>query len=116
VFPFLYVDADSCADRLLAALRRAQVDVVAANELGLAAIADEDQFRQAVSLGRPILTGNYKDFLPLYSAWAREGRHHMGLLIRRHGRVSYETLATEIATVCKSRTEEEFRNALIWVG
>jgi hypothetical protein len=40
----------------------------------------------------------------------------MGLLIRRHGRVSYETLAAEIATVCKSRTEEEFRNALIWVG
>lgn len=58
----IYIDEDSCETRLIAALRRLGMDVVAAEEVGRRGVPDEDHLAYSCSLQRPILTRNLIDF------------------------------------------------------
>lgn len=110
------MDADSCDRRLIAVLRRLAVDVITAREQSLMAISDEGQLEHALELRRPIVTANYKDFVPMHTAWALAGREHPGIILWRKNRFTPEGLANVLAALCNDRSEEQFRNALIWIS
>lgn len=78
----LYCDHNSSAEALLRALRRAEVDVVAAREVGNRGLNDEQQLAHATSAGRAIYTANRDDFTRLQAHWARAGKSHGGIIIR----------------------------------
>lgn len=78
---FLYVDEDSVAACLIAALRRGGIDVLSALELGRLGLTDEDQLHFATEQQRPILTRNYVDFARIHKRWAVAGIEHNGILI-----------------------------------
>ena len=111
----VYLDEDSCGIRLIAALRRHRLDVVAADEVGNRFIADSAQLEFAQEQGRPIVTGNYKDFGPLQTSWSEAGREHPGFIIWHHSRFSPESLAEQIFEILIERTPAQLRNALIWL-
>jgi hypothetical protein len=115
LYGFLYMDEDSCDARLVARLRELTVDVVSACEAGREGVADFDQLAYATETERPIVTANYKDFVPLHTRWAREGREHSGIIIWKQETRSPESLAELLLALCADRTEAQFQNALIWI-
>lgn len=84
--------------------------VAAADDPGLAALADDELLRTATRAGRAVVTENAKDFDRVVRAWASTGEHHAGVVFtspRRYHRGSrsypanlvsaLETLLTEAA-------------------
>jgi hypothetical protein len=111
----LYLDEDSCALRLIAALRGGGIDVISADEMGNRRVSDTAQLEFAANLNRPIVTANYKDFAPLHAAWGRSGREHAGVIIWKQERYSSEQLASALMNLCSTRSLVEFRNSLVWL-
>lgn len=111
----LYLDEDSCALRLISALRARGIDVLSADEARNRWVSDAVQLEFAAAQDRPIVTANYKDFAPLHASWGRVGREHAGIIIWTQSRYSPETLARTLAELCATRCGAQFRNALVWV-
>jgi hypothetical protein len=94
----LYLDADSCWDRLIDALVRLGFDVARGTlELPIGAL-DESHLARATELDRVLVTANRADFSRLQTTWAEAGRGHPGIVVwdKRRSR-SPEVLAEDIA-------------------
>lgn len=96
MFLFLYIDADSCGFRFVAALLRLGFEVLVGTKDGRANISDPEHLELALKQGWPIVTANYKDFAPLHKAWAELGRAHPGIIIWTQNRESPEQPATAL--------------------
>lgn len=76
----LYLDEDSQAHDLLAALRSAGVDVVSSTESGMDGSADSQQLEFASSLGRVLYSRNIRDFRRLHAEYVNASISHSGLI------------------------------------
>ena len=115
MFLFLYIDADSCSVRIVAALERLAFEVLLGTKDGRTDMSDPEHLEFAREQGWPIVTANYKDFAPLHKAWAELGRDHPGIIIWTQNRESPERTAAALFELCGTRTQEQFRNSIIWV-
>jgi hypothetical protein len=79
----LYLDDDSLARHLIAALRRAGHDVELPHDVGLSGRTDPEHFTHCIQSGRIILSGNYRDFELLHILVSASGGHHPGVLVVR---------------------------------
>lgn len=67
---------------IAAGLRELGHDVVAVSERhDLMSTDDEALLERATAEGRALLTNNVRDFMPIATRWASEGRTHQGLLL-----------------------------------
>jgi predicted nuclease of predicted toxin-antitoxin system len=72
--------ADECVDmRIVAGLRRRNVDVLSAVEAGFAGESDEQHIERALQVGRVVLTADH-DFLRIANARAMTGGRSPGVV------------------------------------
>jgi hypothetical protein len=69
----------------------------------------------ALSEGWPIVTANYKDFAPMQAGLGRIGQEHPEIIIWKRRRWTPERLAAALYEICSTRTQEQFRNTIIWL-
>jgi len=112
--PRLYLDEDSCDTRLIEALRRADLDVLAATTSGNIGLPDERQLEIATREGRTLVTANYIDFAVIHARWAVAGKSHPGILIWTQGVRSQEATALLIGSLLAGRSAESLANAMVW--
>lgn len=110
----LYVDEDSCSERLLVALRALGFDVLTADEAETRGWSDERQLHFAAELGRVILTANVGDFAGLQHSWGRAGLHHHGIIVWKRSRWSPESFADRLLRLSDELTAGELGNAIIY--
>ena len=110
----LYVDAD-ITPQLGRLLRTRGFDVVSCHESGSEFLTDEQQLERARSLGRAILSSNYRDFLLLARMWAKDGREHAGIVVSYNQCVTNEihVFAQRVAWLLDSITAESLTNTTI---
>lgn len=111
----LYLDADSCSDRLSRRLGRQAFDVLLGTLELPDGATDEQQLSHASSLGRPIVTSNLKDFARMNDEWARSGRTHNGIIIWFQRARSPEAVADLIADLCRRNTPDSVKNRVFFV-
>ena len=113
----LLVYLDHNADPLLATdARRAGYDVVAAVEVGNAALADIDQLGWATSQGRCIFTHDFDDYPRLATDWFHAGRDHAGIILcPQPPRISYGEMLRRLLRLLDTATAEEMVNRLVWL-
>lgn len=80
----LYLDDDSVAAALVAALRQAGHDVRTPAEEGLFGANDPIHFRRAIREGRALLSRNYDDFEELHDLVIQAQGRHPGILVVRN--------------------------------
>lgn len=114
--PFsLYLDEDSCDDRLIGSLRRLGFDVLTTLEVGRRAQSDEEQLAFAASQARVIVTANDGDFSKLQAAWAQIGREHAGIVVWKQREQSPEALAASLHRLAADLEGGAFTNGIIHV-
>ena len=111
--PRIYLDADSCDSRMVAALTRLGFVPV----LGTVAVAqgasDAIQLATAVAMGRVFITANTVDFVRLHSAYAERGERHFGIVTwAKNRRRSPEAVAAAIADLLEGRTRDSLRDSI----
>ena len=111
----LHLDADSCSDRLAAALVRHGLDVLLGTKELADGASDEQQLQFAVSVGRPIVTANLKDFARMNDKWSAAGREHQGIIIWFQRARSPEAVAELIADLCRGNTPASMQNMVFFV-
>jgi hypothetical protein len=95
-------------------LREQGHDVIAAaDDVRLAALADEDLLREAAAAGRALVTENVHDFDRIVRTWSATGEHHAGVVFtspRRYHRGSRgypQTLVEGLAGLLAAAPEEQ---------
>jgi hypothetical protein len=109
----LYLDADSCDGRLIAALMRAGFDVALGTVEVDDGASDTAQLARAVVLRRPLITGNTEDFARIHNDLAFVGQEHFGIVtVRRSRPRSPEAIAAVITALLLPLPAEGLRNSL----
>ena len=78
----VFLDHDSIADELFAALLSLGWDVVRSRDAGLERTPDEAVLRWAASEGRVVYTANTRDYARLGGEFSRSGTSHAGIICR----------------------------------
>lgn len=108
----IYLDADSCNERLAAALGRAGFTVSWGTREVPVGADDEMQLRRAVELGAVLVTGNSVDFARIHRDWSAQGLGHSGVVtIRRIPPRSPEALAEVLIALMREHTLGSFANS-----
>ncbi len=79
----LYVDEDSVHATLVRLMQRAGHDIEIPSDAGLVGRSDAVQLRYSISVGRPLLTANHRDFRELHDLIHMAHGSHAGILIVR---------------------------------
>ncbi len=66
---------------IASALRRARIDACSTPEAGRRGQSDGSQLEWATAEGRALVTFNVAHFAGLHATWARQGRHHAGIIV-----------------------------------
>jgi len=111
----IFLEEDSSAHRLIAALRNAGLDVVPALELGRARMADDEQMEFAVAERCLVVTANKAHLASLHTRFAHEGREHWGIVIRSAQTLPAERFAARLLDVIGGRDAESLKNALLFL-
>lgn len=56
-------------------------DVITAHQRGWHTLEDEDLLAACTAEDRALLTNNAKDFMPIVTSWAAQGRPHHGVIL-----------------------------------
>lgn len=96
--------------------RTAGYDVVAAIEVGNAALEDADQLNWAANQGRCILTHDFDDYPRLAREWFYAGRNHAGIIMcRQPPRISYGEMLRRLLRLLDTLPADEMVNRLEWL-
>jgi hypothetical protein len=94
--------------------RNLGVAIVTSNEAGNTGEYDETHFSYAVNHDYVLVTGNIKDFEPLFYAYAVSGLDHPGIVfIRSEIRTSSGFIAEELQILFELGTREEMKNRIV---
>ncbi len=108
----LYLDADSCEARFVAALLRLGFDVALGTREVAEGASDAEQLDRAVEMGRVMVTANTIDFARLHHSRANSGIEHFGIVTRSQERQrSPEALATILFELLDGLTADQLRNS-----
>lgn len=109
----LLLDAHVSGKRIGKALRGKGHDVLNADDPSLEGWSDPDLMERAAEEQRVLVTSNVKDFWPLATEWAAEGRSHAGLIFLSKS-VRHEQFGRVIRGVealLEGTTQEEWADA-----
>ena len=112
----LYLDDDSCANVLIAMLRKAGHEVLVPAEIGMSGSHDAVHLLRSIREHRTILTKNYIDFDPLHKLVIGCGGGHSGVVVIRHDddprkKMKYKNIVAALAKV--EQAYADLKNELI---
>jgi len=108
----LYLDDDCLAKGLVKALRSDGVDVVTAQEAGIAGYDDEEHLAYATEQGRVLYSFNRGDFLRLNKQWLEANRSHAGIILAAQQRYGIGEQKRRIMKVINGKSAEDMMNCV----
>jgi hypothetical protein len=94
--------------------RKLGILIVTSNEAGNSGARDSEHFSYAVEHGYVLITGNKKDYEPLFYEWAESGADHPGMIfIGPDIRTSSGVIAEELQLLNELAGREFMKNR-IW--
>jgi Domain of unknown function (DUF5615) len=112
----LYIDEDSFEKSLVAAFRRAGLDVVTVADVGRESYSDEDQLTWATEHDRVIYSYNRQDFCRLHGEFLAIDRRHAGIIVLQQQRYSVGQQSKGVLTLLKSYSAERMVNHLVFLS
>jgi hypothetical protein len=108
----LYLDEDSMARSLVAALRARGADVLTVIEAGL---RGKVQLQWAATKKRAIYTFNVSDFCPLHRQYLENGTEHAGIIVVPRQRYTVKQQIRLLLNVVKTKSAEDMQNRLLFL-
>jgi predicted nuclease of predicted toxin-antitoxin system len=97
-------------------IRNAGYDAVAAKDVGIGALKDEEHLQWATDHGRCIITHDLDDYPVLAYEWARIGRDHAGIIVAlQPPKISYGEMLRRLLRLLDTLTADEMVNRLEWL-
>lgn len=87
------------------------------SERDLEGLPDEEVLKLSASEGRVLVTANVKDFDPLLTQWAGEGRSHAGVILVPPSvrNEAFGALISGIETILEAADQEQWTNRVEWL-
>jgi hypothetical protein len=99
----VFLDEDLASAVLTQVLRKAGHDVQLPADVGLSGKTDAEVLRHTLTVGRVVLSRNYRDFEQLHLLVLASGGHHPGVLVERFDRdPSHRMTPREIARALRN--------------
>jgi hypothetical protein len=111
----LYLDEDTMARSLVAALRARGADVQTVLNAGLTGKKDRVQLEWATSNKRILYTFNVGDFCRLHRAYLETGIEHAGIIVVPRQRYSIKQQIRLLLDLIKTRSAEDMWNRLLFM-
>jgi hypothetical protein len=106
----LYFDDDTIRSSLVTALRARGIDILTANEAGMAGRLDEDHLAYATESGRVLCSFNRSDFYRIHTEYLVTGRSHAGLILAPQQRYPVGEYLHRILRPMATKSAEEMHN------
>jgi hypothetical protein len=98
------------------AARRRGVEIVTVRDAGLLGAGDPAQFAYAIENQYVLVTGNERDFCPLYNEWLAQDFEHPGVFFITNRHLKDTALITDVLWLWyEAGTREDFRNLIEWI-
>ena len=111
----LYLDEDSMARSLVAALRARGADVLTVIEAGLRGKDDQVQLQWAATKKRAIYTFNVSDSCRLHRQYLENGTEHAGIIVVPRQRYTVKQQIRLLLNVVKTKSAEDMQNRLLFL-
>ena len=111
----LYLDEDSMARSVVAALRARGADVLTVIEAGLRGKDDQVQLQWAATKRRAIYTFNVSDFCRLHQQYLENGTEHAGIIVVPRQRYTVKQQIRLLLNVVKTKSAEDMQNRLLFL-
>ena len=113
---FVYYGDDDANGHAIKWARNPGVDIVTANEADMRGAKDEDHFTYAIKHAYVLITGNIRDFRPMYAALLESGDDHSGVVfITPANRTSLGYIAEKLHDWQMNKTAQEMKNLEWWI-
>ena len=112
----LYLDEDAGQRSVVEALRNLKIDVITTWEAKNIQLPDPDQLVWATQQGRVIYTFNVGDFCRLHKSYMMRSMSHTGIIVAPKQRYSVGEQVKAIANLIATRSAEDIKNQLIFLG
>lgn len=106
----LYFDEDSMDRMVLRALRERNLDLLAANEVGMLNQLDQTHLDYATANDRVLCSFNRGDFMRIHTSYLRQGKEHAGIILAPQQRYSVGEYMRRLLLLMEARSAEEMRN------
>lgn len=110
-----YIDEDSVEKSLIAAFRKAGLDVVTVTDVNRQSYSDEDQLIWATEQERVIYSYNRRDFCRLHSEFLGVERNHAGIVLLQQQRYSVGQQLQGLLKLVATLSAEEMVNQLVFL-
>ena len=111
-----YIDEDSVEKSLIAAFRKAGLDVVTVTDVNRQSYCDEDQIIWATEPKRVIYSYNRRDFCRLQSEFLAVERNHAGIVLLQQQRYSVGQQLQGLLNLVATLSAEEMVNQLVFLS
>jgi hypothetical protein len=111
----LYLDEDSMARSVVAALRARGADVLTVIEAGLRGKDDQVQLQWAATKRRAIYTFNVSDCCRLHQQYLENGTEHAGIIVVPRQRYTVKQQIRLLLNVVKTKSAEDMQNRLLFL-
>lgn len=108
----LYLDEDTMARSMVAALRARGADVRTVVEAGLQGKEDEIQLEWAATNGRALYTFNVSDFCRIHREYLDRGIGHAGIIVVPRQRYSVKQQIRLLLNLLQTKSAEDMQNCL----
>lgn len=106
----LYLDEDAMSRGLVKALRTRGADVVAASDVDMSHMPDEQHLEYAAKQGLVLYSFNTKDYMVLHTKYMEQGRSHAGIVLGDQGRYSIGEQMRHLLALISARSAETMRD------
>jgi predicted nuclease of predicted toxin-antitoxin system len=98
------------------AARRSGVEIVTVREAGLLGESDPVQFAHAIENDYTLVTGNERDFHPLYDQWLTGGYDHPGVIFITNRQLKNSVLIADVLWLWHAAAaRDDVRNMVEWI-
>ena len=111
----LYLDEDSMARSLVAALRARGADVLTVIDAGLRGKDDQVQLQWAAMKKRAIYTFNVSDFCRLHQRYLENGTEHASIIVVPRRRYTVKQQIRLLLNVVKTKSAEDMQTRLLFL-
>ncbi len=112
----LYLDEDAQRGSLVKALRERGVDVLTANEAGMADRTDDEHLDFAAVQARVLFSFNVGDFNRLHAEYIRQSKPHAGIILAPQQKFSVGEQLRRLLRIINARSAEQMRDTVEFLG
>ena len=110
-----YTDEDVSGTAIIIA-RNQGVSIVTANEASMLGAGDPEHFAYAIQEGLVLVSGNIRDYRPLFNEWTASGKEHPGMVLITAKKARFAgVVASELRLIYEAYDTNMVANRILWI-